>query len=116
MHFLYLTCSLTYAATFVHMDPKLRAIIGAFAVFLDCGIIYVCWMVTSCVMSLYDDFSSIVKMYPANIGVEMKFKIIGFMKRFKGEPIGISFAECFYVKRNFPMRVSMKYLNYHLTH
>ncbi|XP_023232017.1 uncharacterized protein LOC111631913 [Centruroides sculpturatus] len=55
---------------------------------------------------MYDNFISIEKISSANLPLNFKFKINDFMKRFGKIPLGISIGGFFYIKQDFPIRVS----------
>ncbi|XP_067127074.1 uncharacterized protein [Centruroides vittatus] len=64
------------------------------------------WGLSIMTSMIYDDFISIGRFSSTNLRFEFKFKIIGFMKRFRGMPMGISVAGFFFVKKNFLIRVA----------
>ncbi|XP_023237249.1 uncharacterized protein LOC111636274 [Centruroides sculpturatus] len=105
LHFLYISCFLTYVAIFVEMDYKLKTLIASISILFTCGILIISWGLSALTSLLYDDFISVGRFSFASFPPLFKFKIIDFMKRFRGIPMGISMADFIYIKKNFITKV-----------
>ncbi|XP_023215978.1 uncharacterized protein LOC111618655 [Centruroides sculpturatus] len=105
LHFVYVSCFLTYAAIFVEMDYKLKILIATVSVLFTSGILIISWVLSAVTSLLYDDFISVGRFTFASFPPLFKFKIIGFMKRFRGIPMGISMADFIYIMKNFIIKV-----------
>lgn len=103
--FMNISSFVLYAVIFIKMDFALKLSFAFLATFTPLLCVFTSW--TMCVLTslLYDNFIAVSKFSESNLKLEYKYKVIDFMKRFEGIPIGISMAGFFTIKKDFVIRM-----------
>ncbi|XP_023236358.1 uncharacterized protein LOC111635588 [Centruroides sculpturatus] len=105
VHFVYVSSFILYATLFVINGAKLKIIFTLISIIYVGSFVTNSYLLSIFTRMLYDNFTWIERLSPADLSLTFKLKMNDFLKRYGKTRLGFSTGGFIYVKRDFCIRV-----------